>query len=112
MSLDIKFKKASDDNYIEIKPIGEVDIYTSPEFKNKVMKIIENESINIIINGEELEYIDSTGLGVLMSLYKKAKENNIVIGIVNVNSNIYKLFDITGLNKVFDIKNGDSDGQH
>lgn len=112
MSLDIKLKKASDEKYIEIKPIGEVDIYTSPEFKEKIIKLIETESINIIINGEELEYIDSTGLGVLMSLYKKAQEKNIIIKIVNLNSNIYKLFDITGLNKIFDIRNGDSNEQH
>ncbi len=111
MSLDIKFNKASENNYVEVKPIGEVDIYTSPEFKNKVMELIEKKSVNIIINGEELEYIDSTGLGILMSIYKKSQEKNLKVKITNLKSNIYKLFDITGLNKVFDIKNGDSNGK-
>ncbi len=111
MSLDIKLNKASENNYVEVKPIGEVDIYTSPEFKNKVMELIEKKSVNIIINGEELEYIDSTGLGILMSIYKKSQEKNLKVKITNLKSNIYKLFDITGLNKVFDIKNGDSNGK-
>lgn len=112
MSLDIKFYKASENNYIEVKPIGEVDIYTSPEFKNKIMELIEKKSVNIIINGEELEYIDSTGLGILMSIYKKSQEKNLKVKITNLKSNIYKLFDITGLNKVFDIKNGDKNGKN
>lgn len=103
MSLDIKYSKTSD-NYLEIKPIGEVDIYTSPEFKNKVIEIIETEDTNILINADELEYIDSTGLGVLMSILKKIKENNLSIKIINLKPNIYKLFDITGLNKVFNIQ--------
>nr|WP_312576647.1 STAS domain-containing protein [Sedimentibacter sp.] len=104
MSLDIKYSKTSDNNYLEIKPIGEVDIYTSPEFKNKVIEIIETKNINILINADELEYIDSTGLGVLMSILKKVKENNLDIKIINLKPNIYKLFDITGLNKVFNIQ--------
>ncbi len=106
MSLDIKYGINSESD-VEIKPIGEIDIYTSPEFKNKMMDLIEKKSVNITINGEELEYIDSTGLGVLMNLYKKSQEKKLYIKIINLKPNIYKLFDITGLNKVFDIKNGD-----
>ncbi|NLL60656.1 MAG: STAS domain-containing protein, partial [Tissierellia bacterium] len=45
-----------------------------------------------------------TGLGVLMSIYKNMKERNLNFKIVNLKPNIYKLFDITGLNKVFDIR--------
>lgn len=104
MSLDIKYSKTSDNNYLEIKPIGEVDIFTSPEFKNKVLELIEREKANISINADELEYIDSTGLGVLMGIFKKIKENNLSIEIINLKPNIYKLFDITGLNKVFNIQ--------
>lgn len=104
MSLNIEIIKTPDNDYIEIKPMGEVDIFTSPEFKNKLIDLIDKNNVNIIINGEELEYIDSTGLGVLMSIYKKMQENNLKIKIKNLKPNIYKLFDITGLNKIFDIQ--------
>lgn len=108
MSLKIEYSITSE-NKLEIKPIGEVDIYTSPELKNKIFELIDDKKLNIVINGESLEYIDSTGLGVLMSIYKKMQENSLTIKILNLKSNIYKLFDITGLIKVFDIqewKNG------
>lgn len=102
MSLEIE--KRIQDTIIEIKPIGEVDIYTSPELKNQIFALIEERSSDIIIDGESLEYIDSTGLGVLMSIYKKMQENSLNLKIINLRPNIYKLFDITGLNKVFNIR--------
>lgn len=102
MSLKINYETI--DQCIEIKPIGEVDIYTSPDLKNKVFELIDEKALDIIINGEELEYIDSTGLGVLMSIYKKVQEKKINLKINNLRPNIYKLFDITGLNKVFNIQ--------
>ena len=103
MSLRIEYDKTND-QIIEIKPIGEVDIYTSPELKNKIFDLINENNSDITINGEDLEYIDSTGLGVLMSIYKKIQEKELNFKITNLKPNIYKLFDITGLNKVFNIR--------
>jgi anti-sigma B factor antagonist len=102
MSLEIENK--IQDSIIEIKPIGEVDIYTSPKLKNQIFALIEERNTDIIIDGKSLEYIDSTGLGVLMSIYKKMQENSLNLNIINLKPNIYKLFDITGLNKVFNIR--------
>lgn len=103
MSLEIKYDVTSD-NTLEIQPIGEVDIYTSPELKNKIYELIDEKKLDILINGSNLDYIDSTGLGILMGIYKKLKENNLNIKITNLKPNIYKLFDITGLNKIFNIQ--------
>lgn len=100
MSLKIDYK--TDNNTIEIKPVGEVDIYTSPELKNLIFNLIKEK--DLIIDGENLDYIDSTGLGVLMSIYKKLREKDLSLTIINLKPNIYKLFDITGLNKVFNIR--------
>lgn len=102
MSLEIKYVNL--ENALEIKPIGEVDIYTSPELKNKIYELIEQKNQDLIINGEQLDYIDSTGLGVIMGIYKKLQEKSLNIKVVNLKPNIYKLFDITGLNKVFNIQ--------
>jgi len=103
MSLEIKYELTSENN-LEIIPVGEVDIYTSPELKNKIFELIEEKNSNIVINGEKLDYIDSTGLGILMGIYKKLQEKNLSIKVINLKPNIYKLFDITGLNKIFSIQ--------
>lgn len=99
----IKTFNEEENNWI-LKPIGEIDIYTSPEFKKELLAIIKDSFTDIIIDGEKLEYIDSTGLGVLISGLKKLKESDKNIIIKNVKPNIVKLFEITGLNKVFIIK--------
>lgn len=84
--------------------IGELDIYTSPKFKEVLVEALEEKMGNIIINGQNLSYIDSTGLGVLISVLKKVKENDKTITIENIKPNIKKLFDLTSLDKVFVIK--------
>ena len=90
--------------YVEILPIGEIDIYTSPMFKKEALDLINAENKNIVVNAERLDYLDSTGLGVFMSILKAVKEKNLSIKLINVKPNIYKLFDITGLNKIFNIE--------
>lgn len=88
----------------EIDIIGELDIYTSPKFKELLLEALEEKMGNIIINGQSLSYIDSTGLGVLISVLKKVKENNKTITIKRIKPNIKKIFDLTSLDKVFVIK--------
>lgn len=102
MSLIINTKENND--FIEVLPIGEIDIYTSPMFKEEVFNIINAENKDLVINAEKLDYLDSTGLGVFMSILKAVKEKNLNIRLINIKSNIYKLFDITGLNKIFNIE--------
>lgn len=107
MSLKIEYNVKLSEGLIEVIPKGEVDIYTSPEFKTRVIELIESENLSILINAEHLVYLDSTGLGVLMAMHKKAKERGLSVEITGLKPHIYKLFDITGLNKVFGIKCGD-----
>lgn len=87
-----------------ISPVGEIDIYTSPIFKEMLNKLIKDRKADLIIDGGDLEYIDSTGLGVMISVLKKLKEEEYKITIKNIKPNIKKLFDITSLNKVFVIE--------
>jgi anti-sigma B factor antagonist len=103
MSLNLKINNISE-NKIQIIPVGEVDIYTSPEFKTKLLELVDTEKADLLIDGTELDYIDSTGLGVLMSIYKTMQEKSLKLEVENLKPNIYKLFDITGLNKIFNIK--------
>ncbi len=98
----LTIERRMEENKIVVLPVGDIDIVTSPDFKDVVMNMFEDSS-HILIDGEKLEYMDSTGLGVLISLLKKTRSNNSKISLTNLKPNIYKLFDITGLNNVFEI---------
>jgi len=102
MDLNIKVETKTDE--IIVKPEGEIDICFAPAFKEKLNNIIIEKKVNLLIDCEKLDYLDSTGLGALMSILKNANENNVKIVIVNLKPNIRKLFSITGLDKIFSIK--------
>ncbi len=55
-------------------PRGEIDIYTSTEFKDIIVDKTKEKQSDILIDGEKLDYLDSTGLGALISILKMAKK--------------------------------------
>ncbi|WP_077369294.1 STAS domain-containing protein [Anaerosalibacter sp. Marseille-P3206] len=104
MNLDITVSFDHVKNAWVVKPVGEVDIYTSPKMKEVLTDSLKEKDVDILMDCDELEYVDSTGLGVLISILKRVRESGNDIIIVNLKQNIRKLFDITGLDKVFIIK--------
>ncbi len=101
MSLNTAVNYDRDKNAWVIKLDGEVDIYTSPKMKEVLIDSLKEKNIDILIDCSNLEYVDSTGLGVLISVLKRVRESENKIIITNLKPNIRKLFDITGLDKVF-----------
>jgi anti-sigma B factor antagonist len=82
---------------------GEIDVYTSPRVKETINELIEKGHYQLVINLEGVRYIDSTGLGVLIGALKKVREHNGRILLVCTNPQIKKIFNITGLVKIFEI---------
>ena len=82
---------------------GEIDVYTSPRVKETINELIENEHYQLLINLQKVRYIDSTGLGVLIGALKKVREHSGRILLVCTNPQIKKIFNITGLVKIFEI---------
>ena len=102
--LDIKVntRQLSDAVYaVEVQ--GEIDVYTSPRVKETINELIEGGHYNFVINLEGVRYIDSTGLGVLIGALKKVREQNGRIVLICTNPQIKKIFNITGLIKIFEI---------
>jgi len=80
---------------------GEIDIYTAQQFKEKLYRIVDNSSSDLVIDCGSLNYIDSTGLGIFVGALKKTKLAGRSIHLENIKDNIKKLFVITGLDKLF-----------
>jgi anti-sigma B factor antagonist len=82
---------------------GEIDVYTSPKVKDAIAELIDSGHYNLVINLEKVRYIDSTGLGVLIGGLKRVREHGGSVSLVCTNPQIRKIFDITGLVKIFGI---------
>ena len=79
---------------------GEIDISNAPQLKKDLETAFEQKPADIIANVSELSYIDSTGLGAIISVYGKMKKTGHRIVLVEPKDNVKKLLNITSLDKV------------
>ena len=101
MPLNIISKFNESENLWMMNLAGEIDIYTANKLKESLTKVLNEKNESVKIDCEELDYIDSTGLGVLIGTLKRLKQDDKNIIIYKAKPNILKLLNITGLNKIF-----------
>ena len=82
---------------------GEVDLYTAPEFKERMVELIESGKKRIVVDLSQATFIDSPTLGVLVGGVKRLRPAGGSLAIVCADQNICKIFEITGLDRVFPI---------
>ena len=102
MNFDIKTEQLGDDAYV-ISLAGEVDLYTAPEFKQQLLEVIGQGGKQVIVDFSDTSFIDSTTLGVLVGGVKRLRTNEGQLSLVCSDRNITKIFEITGLDRVFTI---------
>lgn len=101
--MDIKIESKDTECLPVLDVSGEVDVYTAPKLKSRILDKIDAGLYNIIIDLTKVDFIDSSGLGVLVGGLKRVSPHKGKIIIVINRNNIMKIFNITGLDKVFNI---------
>ena len=102
--MEFKLESKITDEFLILYPKGELDDYNTKKFKEKSIKIYEKNKKNILFDCKELEYLDSTGLGSLIYILKEVEKDENKIVIENLNPSIMKLFKITKLEDMFEIR--------
>jgi anti-sigma B factor antagonist len=98
----VDYEAVADDVGIVILE-GEIDIYSAPEFKEVLVTGIEGGATRVIVDLSRVTFIDSTALGVLVSGAKRVRPRNGSLDIVCTDENIIRIFEITGLDRIFGI---------
>jgi anti-sigma B factor antagonist len=80
---------------------GEVDLFTAPEFKQRVAAAIDGGAERVIVDLSATIFIDSSSLGVLIGAHRRLKGRGGALVVVCENEAIVKTFRITGLDGVF-----------
>ena len=97
--MEIKLKKYSSTYIIEV--IGDMDLYSAFELKNIVAKMIAKDIRNYVVDLAKVDYIDSSGIGVLIYIYSTIKKSSRLLKIANVHGSVEKVIKLTKLSQYF-----------
>ena len=78
-------------------------VYTAPRLRELLIDLVNKNNYNLVVNMERVEFLDSTGLGVLVGGLKRVRAYDGSLDLVCTQERILKIFRITGLTKVFGI---------
>ena len=99
MKLDVKRQNS----VMIITPhLRRIDASVATEFKSRLIELVDKGSEKIVINLSEVDFIDSSGLGVLVLILRKIGPNG-KIRLCKVHDSVRSIFELTRLNEVFDI---------
>ena len=101
--MDLKLGHYNKDGIEVIDVRGEIDIYTAPRLRELLIDLASKNSYQLIVNLDKVEFLDSTGLGVLVGGLKRVRAHDGWLDLVCTQERILKIFRITGLTKVFAI---------
>ncbi len=82
---------------------GEVDLGTGPALKTFLYDLIEASSHDMVLDFDQVRYLDSSGMGVLVGAARRIRERNRHLFLICNNPRLTRLFAITGLARIFDI---------
>jgi len=101
--VDLKLGHCNRDGIEVIDVAGTIDIYTAPRLRELLIDLVSTDNCQLIVNMDQVEFLDSTGLGVLVGALKRVRAHDGSLDLVCTRERILKLFRITGLTKVFGI---------
>ena len=107
--MDLSLQTREVDSRTIVAVGGEIDVYTAPKLRDKITELVGNGNYNLVIDMEKVEFLDSTGLGVLVGGLKKVRAHDGSMRLICNQERLLKIFRITGLAKVFVIHGSQAD---
>jgi anti-sigma B factor antagonist len=101
--VDLKLGHHTKDGIEIVEVEGEIDVYTAPRLRELLIELVNTGFYQLVVNMEKVEFLDSTGLGVLVGGLKRVRAHDGSLDLVCTQERILKIFRITGLTKVFGI---------
>jgi anti-sigma B factor antagonist len=103
-TIDIKVETRSVGGWTVIDVEGEVDVFTAPKLRESIIGLLGEGKEKLIVNLENVAFMDSTGLGVLVGGLKRVKERNGELAIAGAQGTVLRVLNVTGLNAVFPMR--------
>lgn len=91
----------TENNAIVITMSGRLDTVTAPEYEKKIRELIDGGDNRFVVDFEQLDFISSAGLRVLLLMAKLLKEKNGQVRLANVKGNVHSVFEMSGFTTLF-----------
>ena len=101
VDLSLNTRQVGDHTVIEVG--GEVDVYTAPKLRERMVDLVNAGNYHLVVDLDSVEFLDSTGLGVLVGGLKRVRTHDGSMSLVCTQERLLKIFRITGLIKVFPV---------
>ena len=82
---------------------GQIDLYSAPTFKTALVEALDDGITDLVVDLTAVDFMDSTGLGVLVGVSKRLRQAGGSVSIVTADETIKRIFEISGLTKRFEI---------
>lgn len=99
----MNFEVTSRDDVTIVEVTGQLIVGNRQELKDDVLRLLSSGARKFLIDFKDTAYIDSSGLGVLVSLSKKIRERGGEMRLSNLNEDLRTLFELTKLDTLFQI---------
>ncbi|HRG47230.1 MAG: STAS domain-containing protein [Leptospiraceae bacterium] len=97
--MEITKRKSGETIVIELS--GSLDIYTATDFKTYLQANVNTDHSKVVVNMEKLNYIDSSGIGMLIKSLNYMKELDGQLQLANLKESLQKIFKVAGLTAYF-----------
>jgi anti-sigma B factor antagonist len=101
VDLSLSTRTEGDRTVVELS--GEIDLYTAPKLREHLVELVNDGKYYLVVDIEGVDFLDSTGLGVLVGALKRVRAHDGSLRLVCTRERILRIFRITGLTKVFPI---------
>jgi anti-sigma B factor antagonist len=106
--VDLSLETRQSDGRTIVAVGGEIDVYTAPRLRDRITELVSAGNYNLVVDMEQVEFLDSTGLGVLVGGLKKVRAHDGSMELICNQDRLLKIFRITGLAKVFTIHSSEA----
>ena len=103
-----RIETSSDDDGVRLRLTGEVDAATAPLLEAQITEAVRAGYAQVILDFGDLQFIDSSGLSVLVSNHKRLRDAGGDLVVDSPPPAALRLFEIAGLDRVLTIRNGDT----
>lgn len=101
--MDLRLDVSAHGAWSVVRVGGEVDVATAPRLREQLISLVNEQRTLLVVDLSEVDFIDSTGLGVLIGALKRVRSRDGELHLVCSDQRILRVFEITGLDQVFRI---------